>query len=124
MGHPHVSSQVPGTARIGRGGKSCINNGCCWEGDTSRCCCLGCIDQGLGPTCFILCQYSSLWAVVVDKWLLCLQVLERMSGRRQEQRAPIGQDVSGGQAKSAALDDDQIGWDDDDDDDMFGGPRF
>ncbi len=62
--------------------------------------------------------------MVVDKWLLCLQVLERMSGRRQEQRAPIGQDVSGGQAKSAALDDDQIGWDDDDDDDMFGGPRF
>ncbi|CAL8470633.1 g10175 [Coccomyxa elongata] len=59
---------------------------------------------------------------------LAEMVLERMSGRRQEQtavqHAPIGQDVSGGQAKSAALDDDQIGWDDDDDDDMFGGPRF
>ncbi|BDA45785.1 probable pentatricopeptide repeat-containing protein At1g63330 at C-terminar half [Coccomyxa sp. Obi] len=58
---------------------------------------------------------------------LAEMVLERMSGRRQEQtavqHASIDQDVSGKRVESAAFDDDQIGWDDDDDD-MFGGPRF
>lgn len=66
--------------------------------------------------------------MVVDEQLLCLQVLERMSGRRQDQAAvqhdSIGQDVSGEQVESAAFNGDQSGWDDEDDDDMFGGPRF
>ncbi len=96
------------------------------------------MDQVLGRNCCnnlsvpesLGCLHLADFAIL-DMWLLCMQVQERMSGRRQEQTAvqhpSPGQDVSGEQIKSAAaFDDAQIGWDDDEDedDDMFGGPRF